>query len=203
MTASAGIAAGADASTPDRILDAAEALVAERGVDAVSLRAVNTAAGANVASAHYHFGSKDAVLEAVLRRRMRVLAARRDELVATLARDPEPSPRDTVAALVTPLVEFAEHDAAGLVYIRFLAALSRSAASRALIGDAFSVQYSRFVEQLERALPEIPVEVLTFRLGLAGRSIIECLAESGTGRADALVDYVTGALAAPVQGGSR
>lgn len=194
---------GGDATTADRILDAAEALVAERGVEAVSLRAVNSAAGANVAAAHYHFGSKDAVLDAVLRRRMQVVSARRDELVAALARDPDPSPRAAVAALVAPLAEFAATSDAGRVYVRFLAALSRAdARSRALITAAFAPQYPRFVAQLQRALPDVPPEALGFRLGLAGRTIVECLAESGPGRADALADYVAGALAAPVQGGS-
>jgi AcrR family transcriptional regulator len=205
VTATVGSAATAatDASTPDRILDAAEALVAERGVDAVSLRAINAAAGVNVAASHYHFGSKDAVLEAVLHRRMRVVAERRDELIAAVARRAAPSPRDVVAALVAPLAEFVVDDPSGHVYVRFLAALSRTSGPRRLITDAFAPQYARFVEQLRRALPDIPFDVLTFRLGLAGRSLIECLAESDSGRAGALIDYVTGALSAPVQGGTR
>jgi AcrR family transcriptional regulator len=192
----------ADPSTAERILDAAEALVADRGVEAVSLRAINTAAGANVAAAHYHFGSKDAVVEAVLRRRMQVVSTRRDELVAALARTSRPSPRAAVDALVAPLAEFAATDA-GRVYVRFLAALSRAeGGSRRLITTAFAPQYPRFVEQLQRALPGVPPDVLGFRLGLAGRTIVECLAESGPARADALADYVTGALAEPVQGGT-
>ncbi len=200
----ASAAGSTDASTAERILDAAEALVAERGVDAVSLRAINSAAEANVAAAHYHFGSKDAVLEAVLRRRMQVLSGRRDELVAELARDPLPSPRAAVTALVVPLAEFAAASDAGRCYVRFLAALSRAdARSRALIGTAFAPQYPRFVEQLRRALPDIPQGALDFRLVLAGRTIVECLADSGPDRSAALIDYVTGALAAPVDGGSR
>jgi AcrR family transcriptional regulator len=199
--APATVVTGADPSTAERILDAAEALVADRGVDAVSLRAVNTAAGANVAAAHYHFGSKDAVLEAVLRRRMAVVSERRDQLVTALASSPRPSPRAAVDALVAPLAEFAATDD-GRVYVRFLAALSRAdGRSRALMTTAFAPQYPRFVEQLQRALPRVAPEVLGFRLGLAGRTIVECLAESGPDRAEALVDYVTGALGAPGQGG--
>ncbi|WP_407807760.1 TetR family transcriptional regulator, partial [Staphylococcus aureus] len=36
------------------------------GVEAVSIRAINAEAGLGAASAHYHFGSKDAILDAVL-----------------------------------------------------------------------------------------------------------------------------------------
>jgi AcrR family transcriptional regulator len=208
------------AGTADRILDAAEALVAAHGVDAVSLRSINTAAGANVAAAHYHFGSKDAVLEAVLRRRMDVLAARRAEMLASLEREASPSPRAVVATLVQPLAEFASTTGAeGDAYVGFLAALSRSGpTTRALIAAAFAPQYARFVAQLRRALPEIPTPVLEFRLALAGRSVIEALAEPGqlpdpgvehrgvegpaarphAAVTRAVVDYVTGALGAPI-----
>lgn len=56
--------------TPERILDAAERLFAERGVDGSSLRAVTRAAGVNLAAIHYHFGSKEALLAAVMARRI-------------------------------------------------------------------------------------------------------------------------------------
>ncbi len=55
--------------TQERILDAAERLFAERGVDGSSLRAVTRAAEVNLAAIHYHFGSKQALLEAVMARR--------------------------------------------------------------------------------------------------------------------------------------
>jgi len=44
--------------TPTRILDAAERLFAERGIESVSVRSILAAAGVNVALAHYHFGSR-------------------------------------------------------------------------------------------------------------------------------------------------
>lgn len=62
--------AAASPDTRDRILDAAERLFAERGVDAVSLRTVLAAARRNVSLVHYHFGDRDGLLEAVLRRRL-------------------------------------------------------------------------------------------------------------------------------------
>ncbi|MGH9896848.1 MAG: helix-turn-helix domain-containing protein, partial [bacterium] len=49
-----------DTPTERRLLLAAERLFADRGIDAVSLRAIMAAAGTNVASVHYHFGSKSA-----------------------------------------------------------------------------------------------------------------------------------------------
>jgi len=56
--------------TKQLILDVAERLCAEGGVEALSVRAVCEQAGANVASISYHFGNKQRLLESnrVLRR---------------------------------------------------------------------------------------------------------------------------------------
>ena len=51
--------------TPDtkqKILDAAEKLIAEQGYAATSLRQIIADAGVNLAAVHYHFGSKDELL---------------------------------------------------------------------------------------------------------------------------------------------
>ncbi|MGB8930259.1 MAG: TetR family transcriptional regulator [Anaeromyxobacteraceae bacterium] len=56
--------------TRARILAAAERLFAERGVDAVSIRSVLKEAGVNVALAHYHFGSREGLIEELLRTRV-------------------------------------------------------------------------------------------------------------------------------------
>jgi AcrR family transcriptional regulator len=55
--------------TKERILDTAERLFAERGYSATSLRAIIAEADVNLASVHYHFDSKEALLEAVFLRR--------------------------------------------------------------------------------------------------------------------------------------
>ena len=53
-------------STKERILDAAERLFADQGIDSTSLRAVTTAAEVNLAAVNYHFGSKHELYAAVL-----------------------------------------------------------------------------------------------------------------------------------------
>ncbi|MDV6286925.1 TetR/AcrR family transcriptional regulator [Rhodococcus jostii] len=54
------------AATRRALIDAATKLFASEGVEKVSIRAINAEAGLGAASAHYHFGSKDAILDAVL-----------------------------------------------------------------------------------------------------------------------------------------
>ncbi|GAA6133582.1 transcriptional regulator PsrA [Oceaniserpentilla sp. 4NH20-0058] len=54
--------------TVTRILDAAEALFAERGFAETSLRSITTRADVNLAAVNYHFGSKKALIQAVFSR---------------------------------------------------------------------------------------------------------------------------------------
>ncbi|OUS26118.1 hypothetical protein A9Q99_19265 [Gammaproteobacteria bacterium 45_16_T64] len=50
----------------ERLLHVAIRLFAEKGIEAVSMRAINTAAGTkNKSAVHYHFGSKLGILEAI------------------------------------------------------------------------------------------------------------------------------------------
>ena len=56
--------------TRTRILDAAEELFMQHGFEGTSMRLLTAKAGVNLAAVNYHFGSKDALIEAVFRRRL-------------------------------------------------------------------------------------------------------------------------------------
>ena len=56
--------------TKTKLLDVAEKLFAEKGVDATSLRNIIAEAGVNLAAIHYHFGSKNALIREVVARRV-------------------------------------------------------------------------------------------------------------------------------------
>jgi AcrR family transcriptional regulator len=57
-------------NTPESLLDAAEALFAERGYDAVGIREIAERASANLAAIRYHFGGKRELYVEVVRRAM-------------------------------------------------------------------------------------------------------------------------------------
>ena len=57
--------------TQDKILDTAERLIGEQGYAATSLRQIIAEAGVNLAAVHYHFGSKEELLDAVVMRKGR------------------------------------------------------------------------------------------------------------------------------------
>jgi len=56
--------------TRERILDAAESLFVEHGFEATSMRMITGRAGVNLAAINYHFGSKEALIQDVFRRRL-------------------------------------------------------------------------------------------------------------------------------------
>src|ERR1041384_6777592 len=63
--------------TRTRILDAAEELFMQHGFEGTSMRLLTAKAGVNLAAVNYHFGSKDALIEALFRRRLDPMNAAR------------------------------------------------------------------------------------------------------------------------------
>ena len=102
-------------TTRERILDVAERLFAERGFDATSLRNITTDAAVNLAAVNYHFGSKDELILAALKRRD---ARWREWFGHALARRAE-SPRGRLLAVFDALEEwFAQADFQGCMFMR-------------------------------------------------------------------------------------
>src|SRR5690349_16281167 len=93
------------AATRESIMATALHLFAQRGIDAVSLNEIVQAAKVNAAAIHYHFGSKDGLIEAILRRNASALGERRNELLDELETRKRISVRDVVKAMVDPVTE--------------------------------------------------------------------------------------------------
>ncbi len=107
------------------MIEVAEQLFAERGLEGVSLRTVGLAAGQrNNSAAQYHFGTRDGLVEAVISHRSATVDRRRAELVGALLDDGStPELAALVRCFVLPLAEVV---AGGSVdqptwYLRFLA----------------------------------------------------------------------------------
>ncbi|CNF48995.1 Putative transcriptional regulator%2C TetR family [Mycobacterium tuberculosis] len=103
--------------TRERLLDAAEALYAARGVDAVSLREILQEAGArNATAVQYHFGDRAGILRAIFARHAPDVEARRHALLDAYE-DGERGVRPLAAALVRPLAARLA-DASGRAYLQ-------------------------------------------------------------------------------------
>ena len=92
-----------DTATRQRLLDAAEALLAVHGSIGTSVRDVLSAAGvANASAIGYYFGSKDGLVAEVERRAVDQVVVERADALASLG--PEPDLEGLVRAWVSPLV---------------------------------------------------------------------------------------------------
>jgi AcrR family transcriptional regulator len=109
------------AETRDRLVSAAEQLMAVRGVDAVSLREIVRASGArNVTALHYHFGDRAGLVRAVLDKHHRDVEARRHAMLDTYEADARPDIRALAAALVRPLAARLADPGGGANYLQIL-----------------------------------------------------------------------------------
>ena len=167
----------APVATEDRLLEVAERQIAERGVDGVSVRSVTAEAGANVAAIHYHFGSKAALVRAVLDRRIPEATARRDVLLAALEAAPgPPTARALAAAFVRPLADMGAADATRH-YPAFLAAILRAGPEYRDLGNVpFQPQFERFDALLAAALPGTALGVRRLRFALFVEGAVLALA---------------------------
>jgi AcrR family transcriptional regulator len=96
--------------TKAQLLDVAEQLFLSSGLG-VSVRDITDAAGQNGAAIHYHFGSRDALVGAVIARRAGELARRRRQALQVLREAPEPPTiRAVVGGLVGAYVGLVEAD---------------------------------------------------------------------------------------------
>ena len=90
--------------TRARLLDAAERLFAERGIDAVSLREVTRQSGArNAIALQYHFSDRAGVVLAILDKHSPEVDARRNAMLDEYEAGSDRSLRQLAAALVRPL----------------------------------------------------------------------------------------------------
>jgi len=158
---------------------AAERLFARNGLTGVSLRQVNQEAGhRNMSAAHYHFGSREGLVLAVLQHRMPVVDARRAELLARpVTPGREPDPKFYIEAYVAPLAEQLRPRPEGNYYLRLLAQLRHLPpdleALQRLTPAAFAM--SRGMRDLVAYLPEAIIEA---RQGAACTMIVAALAEA-------------------------
>jgi AcrR family transcriptional regulator len=158
--------------TCERILDAAEELFAERGILATSLRVLTKAAGVNLAAVHYHFGSKQALLDAVLERRAKAVNLERLASLArmeALAEGRQLHVAEILSAFVLPgarSLEALPDRGALLGRLRARVEAQPPEVVQALFRKHFGDVCARFLEALQQALPELDAELVSDRFRL-------------------------------------
>jgi AcrR family transcriptional regulator len=158
--------------TKERILDTAEQLFAEHGYAATSLRSIIAQAGVNLAAVHYHFHSKQALLEAVVLRRSIPANHERLALLDRFEKEAGGNPpplEKVIEAFVAPTLEMSRNPQSGsMVFMRLLGRLhAEGDLLPGIITSQFGDVLQRFGAALRAALPDLPREELLWRLNLA------------------------------------
>lgn len=212
--------------TREALILAGERLFALEGLDNVSLRQINSAAGQrNSSASHYHFGSKESLLRAIYEYRMEQTdIGRRTRLDQLVAEGRQHDVRGLLEAMIMPLVEQIDQTEGGRHFIRFVAQLYGHPSLN--LGLFMRGQFSRVVGDLYLLLRQaidmttVPDEVFGARFGLIWELVINALAdrtrlleEPSTSRAmraalpvlfiQNLVDCAVAMMTAPASAGTQ
>lgn len=191
---------------------AAEKMVAIHGLSGVSLRQINEAAGhKNSGATHYHFGSREGLIQAVLDYRISAIAARRDAIFERLKQQSARLDiRGVICALAHPLVEELKPRPEGNYFLRFSERIRRER-------NEFQVDYTfpaaswRFAQQellghlayLPPCLAALRVQMVLDHIisGLAGveaRLVYGSWTPETFIAVETLIDFITAGVTAPV-----
>ena len=159
--------------TRRRLVEAAQELLAERGEEAVRLRDLTTAAGANVAAVHYHFGSLGALLATAEAEAVEgIINAQIAELDALGA---NPTLHDIAAAYFRPMVQALKGPSnKGRPYVRVLARVTTDPPRelREWADAATQRAHERLLQRLRAVLPDVTDEQLAFRVKCIGGILV-------------------------------
>src|SRR3954471_8561733 len=170
--------------TRTRILDAAEELFMQHGFEGTSMRLLTSRAGVNLAAVNYHFGSKDALIEALFRRKLDPMnTARIAELDGLESEGRSLAPEAIIRAFVGPSLRHMEDaKGGGRNFIRLLGRTYTEPTKpiRVLIGQLYAPTMERYKAALERALPHMAREELVWRMHFMFGTLAYTLAATDT-----------------------
>jgi AcrR family transcriptional regulator len=216
-----------DADTKTRILDAAERLFASGGFSATSLRMIIREAEVNTAAVHYHFGSREGLIDAVLQRRAARINEERLRILSELEAHHGPDnipPREVVEAFLGPAVR-THFDPTSRDFLspRLMsrAITEANVEIHEIFKKFFGEVFMRYSAALERAIPHVTAVDIRWRMHFMIGALAFAIAIPGFGSGaggegrhpgsreklgptdDAelvlrrLVDYVTAGMCAP------
>ncbi|MDO9223844.1 MAG: TetR/AcrR family transcriptional regulator [Caulobacter sp.] len=157
----------AEAATKQLVFNAAERLFALHGFQNVSVRDITAEAGVNLASVNYHFGSKDALLFEIFRRRTTELNRERARMLheAVDRHAGKPPVREILTALFAPPLRWLDPAGDRRISLQFLIRARSEGTSdiREVLGTDVS-HLRRFSDALLAALPDLAPEEVYWRL---------------------------------------
>lgn len=156
--------------TRSRILDVAENLFGERGLDRVSVRDITKKANVNLAAINYHFGSKEDLIAAVFKRRVVPVNESRLAALALVEKASgkrAPKLEDILDAFIRPAIPLSAEDADQEAAFSKLFGRCLSEPSpevEALLKKQFEPLAERMHAMLKRALPRLSRSEIFWRM---------------------------------------
>lgn len=156
--------------TRTKILDAAEQLFADKGINGASLREIMIVAEVNIAAVNYYFGSKADLLKAVVSRRSTLINGARLSLLEEGIRKNGgvPSIEHWLHAFIVPFVEAeGSSDPGWRNFMRVLnwvaTAQGHDVLCQQIIQETYGSMRQTFLDALAGALPELSTQDVCWR----------------------------------------
>jgi AcrR family transcriptional regulator len=193
--------------TKQKLLDAAERLFSEQGYGAVSLRQIIADADVNLAAIHYHFGSKQELLDEVILRKAgpvnRERLARLDRLEAAPG---GPRVERVLEAFLMPMAEAAGQNPE---FCKLMGRMQAEGILTEVVVRNFQPMLGRFLGALRKAVPDLPENEFRWRVHFMQGSIAHTMSSDPAplagaqdiggfpGRIERLIAFLSGAFRAP------
>jgi AcrR family transcriptional regulator len=157
--------------TPERLIAAVERLLAERDDLDPPLRDITQAAGANVAAVNYHFGSKAALVTAVIERAVTEQAGKVLEALDAVSSVQPPA---AVEEILRAWMQVAAGVAPNTVLSRIAARIVADppAELSELFETTIAEPRARLLRLLSDRLPQLSIEELRFRVDMATLALV-------------------------------
>ena len=150
--------------TKQKILDTSERLFAQKGFAATSMRQIISKAGVNLAAIHYHFGSKEELLDELVERKAGPVNAERLALLdaAKKAGNGRPLKVDEILdALLRPMATAASQNDQ---FVKLMGRLFAEGLMPHVARKHFHEVMKQFMAALREVLPDLPEQEFLWRV---------------------------------------
>lgn len=177
--------------TRERLLDAAEKLFAEKGFEGTSTRDIAALSGDTIGSVSYHFGSKDELHVAVIRRRHAEIHQDRNLMLEhRIESDETPALEEVVAYLIIPYLQRAMKGEPG--WRNYLRMMSRIIYSPKwypeVVADLYDPPSRRFIQWICKSIPGTAPKDVGYAYHFVLGVMIHCSADIASNRIGNLTD---------------
>ena len=173
------IAAAID--TKEQILNVAERQFAEKGYAGTSLRGLIKEAEVNIAAVHYHFGSKEELYSAVVRRVAQQIVNAQQQELAKYENQEHICLENIVEAFIAPTLRIIpQMGEMGVIRAHFMGSCrTEPLPIQQFVDREFNENHQRFLDIFQRALPNQTRLELEWKLDIVIAVLIRTLNQVG------------------------